>query len=473
MVKKGGEKKGENEKKEFKIEDLGPQEAMPTTYRTLVTRRLTSREGNIMSKLPDMDESHLRFTVRIFADCMEEEDMERFLEGYSEYMVEEQMTVFVEEFVPKYTEYAISELEARKKRSEGFAPDQITGEELQEMAIKEKWPKLAEKPEAFSNLRLRREIAKLALCLRPYMLSDPAWNESLLEFALYFDIQEKLKELSEDEIHHAVMRIAPLVIEADNVKGIKEKEEKLRGVRALVLSLAGIEVDVEELIGPPMERYPREGPEGWELAEFRNNLEKLDIHEVRLSTFVYIELLTLQEMNDLAGPFMEKFESFYEMDKHTLIDLLCVLVSAIGDREILNFFERYSKGKMMIARAFSPETWALIPRDKKLQHLREDNDGMDIAMMARHIARIFMTETFGNLKDYDFQINLIRNPDYMKTQEVLAREVGDGDEGERLRELNDRVTLSMLDLVNSTEGLEERFSGIRRQIASAMGREIS
>lgn len=464
------EKRGEGES--IKISDFQEEKEVPATYRSLVSQRLKNREGNIMSNLSDLMEDQLRFTVRIFADCMEEADMERFLDGYSEYMIEDKLRAFVGDFVPEYTAYAILELEAKKATSEGFAPDQITGEELQEMSIIEKWPRLSEKKEAFSILRLRREIAKLALLLRPYMLSDPGWNESLLEFAIYFDIQEKLKSLSDEELHGAVEEIAPTVLKASKTKDIKAKEEILKEIRSFVLNLAQIEGDVEELLGPPMERYPREAPEGWELAEFRNNLEKLGLKDVRLSALVYIELLTLQEMNDLAGPFMEKFTSFYEIDKKSLIDFLCTLVLALGDREILNYYERYTKGKMMVAKSFSPETWNLLPREKKLQFLREDNDEMDIALMGRHIARIYMSQKYNNLYDYNFQIELVQNPDYLKIQGILANVIGGSDNGRELRELNDEVTVSMIDIVSSKEELKEKFMSLRSRIASVLGFEI-
>ncbi|NIO15457.1 MAG: hypothetical protein GTN70_00365 [Deltaproteobacteria bacterium] len=472
MGKKKGKKEGKKGQKEIELEGFGMEEEVPATYRSLVTGRLLAREGVIMTKLSEMQERELRFTVRIFADCMEEEDMERFLDGYSEYMIEEDLMKFVGDFVPKYTAYAIAELEQRKEKSEGFEPEQITGEELQEMAIKEKWPKLGKKPEAFSSLRLRREIAKLALCLRPYMLSDPGWNESLLEFSLYYDIQEKLKELPVEEIHDVVRKMASMVLQADKVKGIKEKEEELSKVRAYVLSLAGMEGDVKELIGPLMERYPREAPEGWELAEFRHNLRQMSKKDLQMSAFVYIELLTLSEMEELTRPFMDKYSSFHEMDKETLIDLICALVYGIGDRQILDFFERYTKGKMMVVKAYSPETWKLIPREKKLQHLREDNDEMDIALMARHLARLYMTEMYSKLYDYDFQVDLIKNPGYMKTQGALVSGMGEAGEGKLLRALNDEVTVSMIDVVSSREDIREKYAALRKRIASALGFEI-
>ncbi len=468
MTEKSGTDDKE-QKKGIKIEELGDFESAPETYSSLVSGRLKKREKNIMGTLEDMLEDQMRFTVRIFADCMEEEEMTRFLAGYSEYLVEDEMREIIEEFVPKYTEYALSELEAKKRESEDFDAEHLTGEELQEMAIKEKWPRIAEKPEVFSHLRLIREIAKLALCVRPYMLTDPGWNESLLEYALYFEIQDSMRGKNRGELHDMVGEIGLLIAEAENTRAIKEKEEILGTVREKVLTFAGIEGTVEERIGEPMERYPREAPEGWDLAEFRHNLMKLSPKELQLSALVYIEILTLEEMEEFSKPYLKKYSSFFEMDKETLVDYICALVFAIGDREILNFYERYKKGKMMVSRSIDHVTWNLMPREEKLQYLRQDNQEMDLALMARHVARIYMSDMYSKLYNYDHHIDLVKNPDYMKIQGYLVQELGEKEEGMVLRDLNDRITVAMLDVVLSESGMREKFASLRKEIGKALG----
>ncbi|RMG60952.1 MAG: hypothetical protein D6713_01410 [Deltaproteobacteria bacterium] len=462
-----GEK--EKEKGSVKIEDLTPEEGLPRSYKELVARRLREREKNIMANIAKMEEDQLRFTVRIFADCMEEEEERKFLDGYTEYMPTEELRKFVEEFVPAYTDYAVRELEEKKKRGEDFEPEHITGEELQEMALKEKWPRIAAKPQAFSRRKLIREIAKVGLCLRPYMITDPAWNESVLEYSLYYDLQEKLSALTDDELHGAAREIGKMVGEADSTRVISEKEKVLSRMREFVLSLAGMSGKTEELLGPPMERYPREAPPEWELLEFRYNLQPLSLHELQMSALVYLEMLTAAEAEELSRPFMEKHSSFFDMDKETLIDFICTLVYAIGDREILNFFERYTKGKMMVIQSFARETWNLLPYKEKLAHLRRDNAEMDLALMARHIARIFMSPMFSLLYNYDFQIDLIKNPDYLDLQAYLVRDLGGRDEGAPLVELNDWLTKEMLDLVNLEEGIRERFAELRRDLGKRIG----
>src|SRR4030065_664863 len=74
-----------------------------------------------------------------------------------------------------------------EKLGEG-PPPYLTQEEYQEMAVREKWPRIAEHLEEVSPLQLRREVARMGMLFRPYMLSDPGFNEGVLEFALYFDL---------------------------------------------------------------------------------------------------------------------------------------------------------------------------------------------------------------------------------------------------------------------------------------------
>ncbi len=459
--------------KDVKIEDLSPEDEAPRSYKDLVARRLKEREKNIMANISKLEEDQLRFTVRIFADCMEEEDEKRFLDGYSEYLPTEELRKFVEEFVPEYTAYATRELEEKKKRGEDFEPEHITGEELQEMALKEKWPKIGSKPEAFSKRKLVREIAKVGLCLRPYMITDPGWNESVLEYSLYYELQEKLQKLPDDDLRSAAEEISERISEADRTRELKKKEEILAELRAYVLELAGIQGKVEELLGPPMERYPKDAPPEWELAEFRYNLAQLSLHELRMSALVYIEMLTLGEVEELSKPFMQKFGSFYDMDKETLIDFICAMVYAIGDREILNFYERYTKGKMMVTKPFSPETWKLLPFEKKLAHLRRDNEEMDLALMARHIARIYMSHMYSLLYNYDFQIDMVKNPEYMALQQYLVGVLGAEENGAKLRELNDWLTVEMLRLVVEGEEIRERFAELRARLREKIGKEWS
>ena len=275
--------------------------------------------------------------------------------------------------------------------------------------------------------------------------------------------------MKKEELYEIVKELGPLIAKADGEKDIPAKEKILKEMRGKVLHFAGIEGTVEELLGPPMERYPKESPEGWDLAEFRNNLEKMSARELQLSALAYIEILTLKEMEEFSKPFFKKYSSFSDMDKEGIIEFICALVYTIGDRELLNFYERYTKGKMMVGKSIAPSTWNLLPREEKLKYLRVDNSEMDLALMARHISRIYISEKISLLYNYDFQIDLVKDPNYMKLQGHLVQEVGGKGEGGALRELNDLVTVSMLDIVNSREGMREKFASLRDEINRFLG----
>ena len=165
---------------------------MMETYVELVRHRFEDRHANIMGNIEKLDEAQLRFTVRIFGDCIDEEKRKELFGNYTEYWSQSELTEFVRSFLPAYLEYAIAELLEKKEGGERFDPPYLTQEEYQEMAVREKWPRVARHLEHMTPLQLRREIAKAALLFRPYMLSDPGFNEGALEFALYFDLLDRL-----------------------------------------------------------------------------------------------------------------------------------------------------------------------------------------------------------------------------------------------------------------------------------------
>ena len=56
--------------------------------------------------------------MRIFGDCIDEETRGKLLSGYTEYWTEKELRAFAKEFVPMYTEYAVAELEEKKRDGE-------------------------------------------------------------------------------------------------------------------------------------------------------------------------------------------------------------------------------------------------------------------------------------------------------------------------------------------------------------------
>jgi len=76
------------------------------------------------------------------------------------------------------------------------------------MAVREKWPMIAEHMDGVTYLQLRREVARAAMLFLPGMLSDPGFNEGVLEFSLYFDLHQRLRSVSEARLRAAASEIA-------------------------------------------------------------------------------------------------------------------------------------------------------------------------------------------------------------------------------------------------------------------------
>jgi len=66
------------------------------TYVDLVRRRLEDRADNVVGNLERFMEPQLRFTMRIFGDCLDEETHGRMFAGYSEHMAEQELRAFAD-----------------------------------------------------------------------------------------------------------------------------------------------------------------------------------------------------------------------------------------------------------------------------------------------------------------------------------------------------------------------------------------
>jgi hypothetical protein len=445
---------------------------MIDSYVELVRLRLEDRGANIRSNLEKMEEGQLRFTVRIFGDCLDEEARARLLAGYSEYQTEQELRAFAEGFVPEYTAYAVAELKEKKRGGERFHPPYLTQEEYQEMAVREKWPRIAEHLGEVSPLQLRREIARTAMLFRPYMLSDPGFNEGVLEFALYFDLLDRLAGVKEDDLRAAAREIAPLLAQAVSAKSLGECEKALPAIRAAAAKVAGLPADPEALLGPGMERYPREAPPGWHLRELRRTLGTMSLKDLRLSALVHMDILTTEEVREIVHPFMTRFSSFYEIPGNALRELILAIAGSVSDRLITYFFERYSTGRMAMTKPVSFLVWKMMPEEEKLRLLREDNARMDSAMMARHLARFLHSPSPADLGDAGRQISFLTNETFIANHGSILKwkKSGSGQEGEGVKRLYDQVTVAALRMMSSgAEERQERFDAIRAMIAENTG----
>jgi hypothetical protein len=440
------------------------------SYVDLVRHRFEDRNANIMANLEKLSDWHLRFTMRIFGDCIDEEKRKELLGNYTEYWMDSELREFARNFLPAYSEYAIAELEEKKKDGERFDPPWLTQEEYQEMAVREKWPKIAKHLADVAPLQLRREIARAGMLFRPYMLSDPGFNEGVLEFALYFDLLDRLAKLSPEELRAAGVEIAALIDRAVAEGTPQECEPILRQIRECAARAAGVSADPETLLGPEMERYPREAPPGWNLRELRKTLTTMAQKDLRLSALVHLDLLTTEETRAIVSPFLARFPSFYEVPPKGLQEIILAIAEKITDRAITFFIERYSVGRMAMTPPVSYLVWKLMPDEEKLFRLREDNEKMDEAMMSRHLARYLHSSSPGELSDVGEQIALLTDRSFSSNHGLILKSAAAGDTAGGVRRLYDEVTALSLRMMSRRE--EERgewHRKIRERISVVAG----
>ena len=440
------------------------------TYVDLVRRRLEDRGNNILGNLEQLGEAQLRFTMRIFGDCLDDETRGKMFEGYGEHLAEQELRAFAADFVPAYTAYAIAELEEKKRDGERHEPPFLTQEEYQEMAVREKWPRIAEHMAFVPPLQLCRELARAAMLFRPYMLSDPGFNEGVLEFSLYFDLLQRLRSVSESRLREEAGEIAPRVAAAVAAASEGEREALLRDIRTAAATAAGLPADPETLLGPPMEKYPREVPPAFRLRALKNTLATMTLKDLRLTALVHLDLLTVEETRRIVLPFLEKYPSFYEMPSKGLRELILAVATGVDGRSITYFIERYGSGWMAATKPVDYIVWKLMPEEERVDVLRRDNERMDAAMMARHLARYLHSESEQDLSDAGAQIALLTDPRFVADHGAILTRLGAEGEGERIKRLYDAVTLSSARMAGQRgEERESAYQAIRGLIADAAG----
>ena len=439
------------------------------SYVELVRRRLEDRSANLLVNLDELPEAQLRYTMRVFGDCLDEQARGKMFQGYSEHQNEKELREFAKAFVPAYTEHAVAELEEKKKDGERFEPPFLTREEYQEMSVREKWPLIAERLDAVDPLQLRREVARAAMLFRPYMLSDPGFNEGVLEFSLYFDLLARLEQVPDGKLRETASRIAAGIAQAVAAGATNEGEERLRGIRTAVASVAGLPADPEMLIGSPMEKYPREMPAEFRLRDLTRTLASMSLKDLRLSALAHLDLLTAEEVRRFVSPFFAKYPSFFEMPSKGLRELILAVAEGVGDRTIAYFVDRYGTGRMAMTKAVDYIVWKLMPEEERIAMLRADNERMDSAMLSRHLARILHSESEMILSDVGRQIILLTDEGFEADHGEILKGLG-GDGGERIKRLYDVVTLSLTRAAGQRgEEREATYRAMRKAVADAAG----
>lgn len=429
-----------------------------------IRRYLVSRQEALLARIPEMSDEELRWTVRLFTDCLDEASRALYLQSYSEYLPLGRLREAVAAFVPEYTKLALLDLEA-KSAVEGDSLGALTDEELQSISCAEKWRLLQANPGALAPLQLRRELARLLFCKTLDLYFDPSLPIAAIEFPRYFEAQETLAALPGETLEKLKRDVLERLGELEQGPYL-ERERTLQDMRAMIAEAIGLEGSLETLFEGRMERLPREGQA---LPEEPPSLylEDMSLDDLRMSVKVLADLMSLEESREVLLPLREQYPSFSDIPAEELKKLIRRLAWKLGNRTVLDYTGRYRFGKLLTQRSPSPEVWALLPEEEKLKLLLEDSDRMDIAQTARHISRVFMCSRYDMLSDIGAQLSILDEPLYQALQNRLIFEWGKSPHEDRLLELNRAVTRMMWEVEKAHPSDRERLLLEARKVIGA------
>jgi hypothetical protein len=432
-------------------------------------RYIQSRAEDLLERIESMTDEELRWTVRLFSDCLDPTEREGLLRGYNEYLRLENLQGFVRGFIPKYTQRALAELET-KRLADGSNPDELTDEELQSMSLAEKWSLLQHYPNGLVGYRLRRELARLFMCGSYDLYHDPGLSESSVEFPIYHQVQERLMGLPEDRVLTLAARVRDMTADLDHFTA-DQADEVLARIRSAIGEAIDIRQPLESLVAGRMAKLPLVAePTTAELPDdVKEAIGSMTPEELKRSLFVLLDLMTLEEMRRDLSPLQGQYRSAHEIPPEILTGLVPTIAAKLGDRRLTDFAERYRSGRMLAMPPVGDEVWNMLPTDERLKLVEQDNERMDLAQIARHLAKIFLSPVYHLLLDPEAQVALLESKGYQSLINKMFEEFGRPEEGRRLRELNRVVSRMMLESEASPqEGREERLLEIRKVIGTAL-----
>jgi len=438
-------------------------------------RFIRQRAEELLARVDRMDDEELRWTVRVFADCLSPEQRRENLGTYSEHWPVDQLRRFVPTFIRHYTDLALEELKA-KESSQGSRLAQLTEEELQSMSLAEKWHLLAKDPGGLRPDQLRRELARLFMCKSFDLFHDAGLSEAAVEFPAYHQVREAL-ERQLDAIVDDLTQMVLLRARRLDEGAPEEVEAALVEIREAISRALGILVPVDQLFAGQMLKLPLEpSDETTEVPSPGPQATPAGMSTEDLATafLVLTDLMNLREWDEYLLPLRRRFRSIAEIPPEDLGALLPRLSGRMGDRRITDFAERYRSGRMMAERKVDPGVWEMLPFAERLTILERDNRTMDIVQAARHLAKIFFSFQYDMLFDAGFHVDLLRSPRY---QELVNRLIdrfpaGSQREADRrpLEELTQTVTRMMLQLeAMPPEARPGALQEVRALIAAALG----
>ena len=430
-------------------------------------RYIRTREEELLSKIEEMSEDQLRWTVRLFADCLDETSQSLCLADYNEYLPFERMQATVASIIPQYTQLALADLDF-KAQVEGSGLNSLTEEELQNLSCAEKWDLLAQDQEAHTPSQLRRELARLLFCQSHDLYRDPSLPTAVIEFPNYFETQEALATLPPEDLQALKGRILPMTADLEKAPA-QAREGILRAIREEVAHAIAFEKPLERVFEGAMERIPL-GAKDVSEATPPLDTEGMSREDLQLSVRVLTDLLSLEEMRRELSPLKDRYPSLVEIPDAGLEDLVRSLAERLGGRTTLSFTERYRSGRMVTRQSISSDVWVLLPDQERLRLLLEDNAVMDVGQMARHISRVFMSYQYPMLHDMTAQVSFLNEPFYPALQERIIGAFSEPSNREGLRELNRVVTVRMLEVERARpEDQQALLLEVRKGIAATLG----
>jgi len=431
-------------------------------------RYIESRADELLERIPFMGDAELRWTVRVFRDCLSTAAQEEMLRDYSEYLELHQMRQAVKSFIPRYTEHALEALEAKRFTPATNLRD-LTDEELQAMSAAEKWSLLANDPSSLDPHQVRRELARLFLCHNFDLFHDPGLGEAAVEFNVYLDLLERLGRVPEEEIEGLKDQAVTALRGLDH-RDVSPVQAALTTLREAIGRSVGLIPPFDHLLSERLERWPRTAPTELRTVvnpEVKTAVEGMNPEQLRTSLRVLVELMNLEEQRRELAPLQATYRSLDEIPEEALTTLLPQLSMRLGDRNICDFALRYRSGRLWARERENPEVWKLLRLQDKFLVLEADNEAMDHLQVSRHLARLLLTESYELLFDPAYQVSLTHQPIYRR---VLAYCMGEVRDPDQLRGLNREVTKMMLELeeILPDDERQARFRKIREVIGNGL-----
>jgi hypothetical protein len=431
-------------------------------------RHIERRAEELFERIPFMEDAELRWTVRVLRDCLPPVAQDEMLRAFSEHLELHQMRHVVRGFIPRYTEYALEALEV-KRATAGTSLGDLTDEELQAMSAAEKWDLLQRNGSTLHPYQLRRELARLFVCLNFDLFHDPGLGEAAVEFSAYLDVLEGLRGLRDATIEELKDQ-ALAALRGLDLHDVSAVEAALATLREAIGRAIGLDPPYDHLFGERMERWPRRPPADLPDVlnpEIADAVGGMNLPQLQSSLRVLVELMSLEEQQRELGPLRSRYRNLGEIPPDALTTLLPRLSMRLGDRNICDFALRYRAGRLWAREPINPNVWKLLPFKDKFMMLEMDNEAMDLLQASRHLSRLLLADRYDRLFDPTYQVGLTNEPTYHRLLDHCMGQLRPLDE---LRSLNREVTRMMLELEEMVPDAERpvRFLAIREVIGTGL-----